>query len=193
MKRLALFLTWPGARTKWSYRSSGQITCDLSVYNIFSKGLIFIILPFFMGCENYDLDMHNTPAFKAQEFPRKFNPKGAVPFYGLKKSYDDVDGVTLPAAQHFDEKDAPKRGEKLFEIFCTTCHGQDGTAHTPVAEKLDKKPADLTKVSVRTLTDGELFVRILTEDTSMPGLRNELTDKEAWEIVAHVRQLQGKK
>lgn len=163
---------------------------ERTILNRYFLYLLFIILPFLAACENVDRDMYDTPASKVQEFPRKYNPTGAVPFYGRQANYDQVDGVTLSTSDYFFAADAPERGKKLFTIFCTACHGADGKARTPISDKLDKKPADLTKASVRTLTDGELFVRVLTENTPMPGNRNELTDKEAWEIVSYVREVQ---
>lgn len=155
--------------------------------------LIFAAILFCTGCENVDLDMYENPTSKVQEFPRKWKPDGAIPFYGRQRNYDEVDGVTIAAPDYFFDIDAPKRGKKLFDIFCGTCHGVDGKGKTPVGAKLDKKPADLSKSSVRVLSDGEIFVRALTENTPMPGHRNELTDEEAWDIVARIREIQGKR
>ena len=40
-------------------------------------------------------------------------------------------------------------GRDLFEFYCATCHGKDGTGHGPVAAALKTAPADLTRIAVR--------------------------------------------
>lgn len=39
-------------------------------------------------------------------------------------------------------------GRDLFEFYCATCHGHDGTGHGPVAAALVRPPADLTRLAI---------------------------------------------
>lgn len=39
-------------------------------------------------------------------------------------------------------------GRDLFEFYCATCHGRDGTGHGPVAAALMRAPADLTRLAI---------------------------------------------
>ena len=143
----------------------------------------------FMGCENVDRQMYNQVSFKTQEYPRRINPVGSVPMYGARINYADIDGSTLEPPVTLDDKTAAL-GKKLFMIYCAVCHGKTGKAESPVAEKMDMQPFDLTEVDTVALTDGEILVKILASDGIMPNYRNELSDSEAWEIVAYVRMLQ---
>lgn len=40
-------------------------------------------------------------------------------------------------------------GAAMFNSYCASCHGRDGTGHGPAAGALAKAPADLTKLSAR--------------------------------------------
>lgn len=152
---------------------------------------LLLALIAYSGCENVDRQMHNQITFKTQEYPRKTNPAGSVPIFGGRIHYEDIEGSTLEPPFPLDEEAAVK-GRKLFMIYCAVCHGETGKAESPVSEKMDMQPFDLTEVDTIALTDGEIFVKILASDSIMPNYRNELSDSETWEIVAFVRQLQGK-
>jgi mono/diheme cytochrome c family protein len=47
-------------------------------------------------------------------------------------------------------------GRDLFQFYCATCHGRDGTGHGPVAAALMVAPADLTRIASRS---GGVFPR----------------------------------
>ena len=38
-------------------------------------------------------------------------------------------------------------GRALFDQYCVSCHGTDGTGNGPAAEGLAKRPADLTRIA----------------------------------------------
>lgn len=40
-------------------------------------------------------------------------------------------------------------GRALFDQYCVSCHGKDGTGNGPAAEGLAKRPADLTRIAER--------------------------------------------
>ncbi len=150
--------------------------------------LLFAALAF-VGCENVDRQMYDQVSFKTQEYPRRTNPVGSVPMFGTRINYADIDGSTIESPIPLDDKTAAD-GEKLYMIYCAVCHGKTGKAESPVAEKMDLQPFDLTEADTVALTDGEVLVKILASDGIMPNYRNELSDREAWEIVAFVRLLQ---
>lgn len=141
------------------------------------------------GCENVDRDLYDQVSFRTQESPRRLNPQGSIPVYGSKFNYENTDPATLAPPFSLNEKTA-LRGKPLYEIYCQVCHGKAGISDTKVALKLDTTPFDLIEEGTKELTDGEIFKKILVNDMMMPNYRNELTDKEAWEITAYVRNLQ---
>jgi mono/diheme cytochrome c family protein len=40
-------------------------------------------------------------------------------------------------------------GRDIFQFYCASCHGRDGTGNGPVASALKTKPADLTRLAMR--------------------------------------------
>ncbi len=149
--------------------------------------MLIVAMLFVFGCENVDGDLHDQVSFRVQESPRRLNPEGSIPVFNHKIDYSNYEAVTLKAPFELDAKVA-SRGKKLFTIYCLVCHGKTGKADTIVAGKLDSTPFELTELS--DVTDGEIFWKILASDGIMTRYRNELTDKEAWEITAYVRKFQ---
>lgn len=150
---------------------------------------LLILLLAQTGCENIDMDMHDQVSFRTQESPRLLNPPGSVPMKGRKKDYSQIDPVTLEPPFLFSTV-APEDGKRGYDLYCRVCHGETGRSDTPVANKLDLTPFDLTEDATKMMTDGEIFWKIVASDSVMPSYRNELTDKQAWEITAYVRKLQ---
>lgn len=148
---------------------------------------LLVAILFVFGCENIDGDLHDQVSFRVQESPRRLNPVGSIPVYNYKTDYSNYEPVTLEPPFDLDTEVA-SRGKKLYSIYCLVCHGENGNANTKVAAKLDFTPFELTELS--DVTDGEIFWKILASDGVMARYRNELTDKEAWEITAHVRKFQ---
>ena len=74
------------------------------------------------------------------------------------------------------------RGKQLFEAQCAPCHGIQGTGG---------KGANLARPTLKhAADDAALFATIQTgiENTGMPGAW-QMTDREVWLVVAHVRSL----
>lgn len=61
-------------------------------------------------------------------------------------------GCVAPAAQ--DEPAANVTGEEIYQAQCAACHGPEGRGDGPLAQRLDRRPADLTQ-----LGDGAAFPR----------------------------------
>lgn len=156
------------------------------------KIIALLLLPaVFAACEIVDRDLYDQVSFRTQESPRKTNPPGSVPAFGRKINYAEIDPATLAPLFKFDEE-AAQRGKTAYDIYCLVCHGKTGKSDTKVAGKMDITPIDITEEGSMELTDGEIFVKIFDSEAIMPGYRNDLTDKEAWEITAYVRKLQGR-
>ena len=74
------------------------------------------------------------------------------------------------------------RGKQLFEAQCAPCHGIQGTGG---------KGANLARPTLKHAADDDaLFATIRNgiENTGMPGAW-QMTDREVWLVVAHVRSL----
>ncbi|MBI4667410.1 MAG: cytochrome c [Nitrospinae bacterium] len=157
------------------------------------SAFVMLALALFAGCENVDKNLHEQIYVKIQKSPNIIPPDGAVPVLGSRRKvdYSAADPARLHPPFPLDQT-AAGRGKRLFAIYCVPCHGPAGEADTRIAKKMDTKPADLTNDRSMTLTDGDIFVKILASDLTMPQYRNELEDAQAWDIVAYVRILQAK-
>ena len=85
------------------------------------------------------------------------------------------------------------RGAVLFGIHCTPCHGPAGKGTGPVAAFLqERKPADLTSPVVKSLSDGAIFLTISNGKLPfMVPMNENLTVRERWDVVNHIRILQA--
>jgi mono/diheme cytochrome c family protein len=83
-------------------------------------------------------------------------------------------------------------GGRLFQRYCTPCHGKDGKGNGPLAPK-DLHPPDLTDAEwTHGGTDGEIFSNIrngIGPKFDMQAMKSRMTDTEIWHVVNYVRSL----
>jgi mono/diheme cytochrome c family protein len=137
--------------------------------------------------------MEIQPSFRPMEEPLPVPPQ-SVPVQGA--AY--IPGAGSPVNPIPSDQDSLARGQSLYEINCELCHGKDGSGGTPLAEKLSRKPANLTGENVTLLSDGEIFLIIgdgvqppSGTKGGMPALRENLSVNDRWDTVNYVRNLQG--
>jgi mono/diheme cytochrome c family protein len=137
--------------------------------------------------------MEIQPSFRPMEDPLPV-PARSVPIQGaafVPETGNPTNPITADQA-------SLSRGQTLYEINCEICHGKQGKGNGPVAEKLVRKPADLTGANVKPLSEGEIFL-VITDGVQlpkgstggMPALRENLTVSDRWDVVNYVRSLQG--
>lgn len=160
--------------------------------------LLLLMAIVLTGCENmsFDRNLWEQKKFKFQEATYKPEPAGSVSIAGKRPDYSQVDATTLKSPIGMD-KVVTEQGKKHFDTFCYPCHGPEGKGTgSPVAEKYQAaeapKPANLTEDPFNKLTEGEMFVRVVEGFGTMAGYKTDVSDKEAWEIVAYVFRLQGR-
>lgn len=83
------------------------------------------------------------------------------------------------AADTADQRKGKGRGEQLFNMHCTLCHGKDGTLGLNGAK-------DLT---TSTLTKEQMIAQVTNGKGAMMPYKNVLTAAEIEAVVAHVRSL----
>jgi mono/diheme cytochrome c family protein len=92
-------------------------------------------------------------------------------------------------------------GKKLYQTYCTGCHGVSGKGDGPGAKTLPVTPADHTGASVMSKhTDQYLFEVIskggagVGKSSQMPGWGAVLKEAQIQDVVAYIRTLSaGKK
>jgi mono/diheme cytochrome c family protein len=80
-------------------------------------------------------------------------------------------------------------GRRLFESFCSVCHGVNGDGDGPLVPKIPNPPA-YSSAAVCALPPGQLFHVITYGSGRMPSYASQITREERWKIVGHVQQLQ---
>ena len=80
--------------------------------------------------------------------------------------------------------------EQLFQDNCVLCHGEKGLGDGPGAKTIKVKPANFTDPKLQASeTDGGLFWKMSNGRGPMPAWKDELSDKERWELVNYIRKL----
>jgi mono/diheme cytochrome c family protein len=85
-----------------------------------------------------------------------------------------------------------ERGRRMFLIYCSPCHGQDGNGHGQVAQG-DFQPPDLTESKIRMLSEATIYGTVTDGWLTMPFYRETMTVEERWDVVNYVRILQANK
>ncbi len=83
-------------------------------------------------------------------------------------------------------------GKKAVETNCASCHGPKGEGNGPAAAAMNPKPANWLSDNVKKETDGEIFWKISNgrPEKGMPAWKSMIPDKDRWQIVNYIRQLQ---
>ena len=83
-------------------------------------------------------------------------------------------------------------GKQVYNVYCTSCHGETGMGDGPAAASLDPTPQPLAK-NQTSLSDAYLFWRIseggLMEPfrSAMPAWKNALDEEQIWEVITYLR------
>jgi len=133
--------------------------------------------------------MEDQPSIVYQEPPRRLPAEGAVPISRPAWHDAPADLVNpVPA-----DEVSLQRGALLFDVHCAVCHGSQGQADGPMVEfwRQDaRQPANLTEQRIAQYPDAGLY-RVITQGIgAMPPLRENVTERQIWDIVNHVHTLQ---
>ena len=89
-----------------------------------------------------------------------------------------------------------REGKALFEHYCATCHGAEGTGDGFNAYSLDPKPRDLTDPGFHgARTDADIAAVIRSGggaaglSPGMPPWGRTLNDRQIYNLIAYVRRL----
>jgi cbb3-type cytochrome c oxidase subunit III len=80
---------------------------------------------------------------------------------------------------------------RLFNINCAICHGADGKADGPLADKIGGV-ANFTQSQYITLPDGTMFHSINYGKNNMGSYASQLDARQRWRIIQYIRTLQPK-
>ena len=83
-------------------------------------------------------------------------------------------------------------GKQVYNVYCTSCHGETGMGDGPAAASLDPTPQPLAK-NQTSLSDAYLFWRISEGGlmapfkSAMPAWKNALDEEQIWEVITYLR------
>ena len=131
---------------------------------------------------------------------KTFSPRFADP----KEALDKEDLVEIPASRPFEPSgESAEAGRKVYEREeCNTCHGDEGEGDGPDAEGMTDdwdRPIFMLDWSMGVFKNGtrdqDLYRGIVTgmNGTPMEAYREDLSEKERWQLVDFIRSLQSQK
>ena len=136
---------------------------------------------FFVDGRTMQLPVEGTVARGYMPYEYKGNPEGAGQF------------LVNPADQ---SEVVLNQGKKLYNIYCTACHGTygdgDGSVVTRAAGK-GLKPPSLHSSKLKEWPDGRIYHVISEGQNVMPGYAKQILADERWSVVHYVRALQRAK
>jgi len=86
-----------------------------------------------------------------------------------------------------DNKDAIKKGKKLYASMCVICHGFKGKGDGVAGAALSPRPANFTSKKVQAQTDGALFWKMTNGNPPMASYKSILTKEQRWQLVNYLR------
>ena len=175
-------------------------------------GAVALVLSVLSGCTGgsqpnieFIQDMMETPAIKSQEFdadsphqsgmrvpPEHTVPVGFEPYkYGTDVQKASAENKN-PLASDTSEA-VLWTGMKAYETHCSICHGHKGEAPANhVTEFMALKPPSLLTPKARAYTDGHLYHIITMGQGVMGPYASHVPQKDRWQLVNYIRQLQKK-
>ena len=117
--------------------------------------------------------------------------RGSEPFdYGFGTTEALRAGADLANPFAASDAKALARGERVYGITCSTCHGQDGETKPPAVLRGVVAPPSLLAARALAMKDGEIFHVITKGQGKMSGYASMITPEDRWKALLHVRRLQ---
>lgn len=91
-----------------------------------------------------------------------------------------------------DDSAARERGAELYAVYCTVCHDASGKGLGPVVKRGMLQPPSLSASRAMEMADGEMFHILTFGQGNMASYAAQMRREERWQVIAHVRALQGK-
>jgi mono/diheme cytochrome c family protein len=135
-------------------------------------------------------DMVDQPSFRPQKDPRPL-AEGAIPVEGWEPALTREEAIRTLRNPVPLTTVALEQGRQFFHIYCSVCHGDSARGDGPVAAKMTK-PANLLDAKYVQAGDGLFYFTMRSGSGMMPSYYESLSARERWEVVHHIRKLQGK-
>jgi len=117
-------------------------------------------------------------------------PTDMIPFQFEKTDEDRLAAGEAMINPLFADEALLREGEKVYEVFCQSCHGPagDGQGYLFTSGRYPYPPASLINERVRELMDGEIYHSITVGYGIMGAHGGMIPPEDRWEIILHIRQ-----
>lgn len=180
----------------------------------FLKGYCLLTLSLFILCSchrdrnspgyEYAADMSKSVAYETYSDNNFFNdgksalqpvegtiPREMIPYEyensneGLKKA-----GLELKNPLEATEENI-ERGKKVYEIFCSSCHGEkgDGKGLLFTTKKFPIEPTNLLKDKTLDRPDGEIYHIIMVGGAAMGSHASQIRHDDRWKTILYIRNV----
>lgn len=173
------------------------------------KIIFFTILALVFGCSKkeepgyeYMPDMVYSQAYEAySESTITKNgssmlpaPVGSISREHLPFEYGSTDEEKERAGKELSDpnpssKERLARGKEIYKNTCLLCHGIKGEGDGPVAKKYTEPPA-FNGRALRNYSSGQIYHAIVKGYGDMPSHAVQLTEKDRWDLILYVHELQ---
>jgi mono/diheme cytochrome c family protein len=82
---------------------------------------------------------------------------------------------------------AIEAGKKLYNRYCSFCHGRTGMGDGIKGKQLKTFPGDFSGDFYQSQTDGEHFYKTKFGRGEMPGYDGKIPDEDIWRMVIYMR------
>lgn len=160
-----------------------------------SLAIVLLLVPAFAQAWPWSHDMANQISIKPQESADLKNPgmrpypKNSVPIPGTTSLVKDMAASEKQSNPIPADDKSVALGGKLFQIYCTPCHGYAGKGDGLVGAKLLLKPYDLTAEQTKERSDGFIWGYMTFGGAVMPSYANDLSATERWNVINYVRKV----
>jgi mono/diheme cytochrome c family protein len=90
-----------------------------------------------------------------------------------------------------DDSGVAKAGAELYRIYCLPCHDLKGDGLGPVVQRGMARPPSLHADRAKGMADGEMFHILTRGQNNMVSYAAQLSPRERWAVIRHVRNLQN--
>jgi mono/diheme cytochrome c family protein len=151
------------------------------------------------GCEDSMRDYARVKPFdESAFFPDKRSVRSPIPgTIARGKLHDDSVYFTGRNAEGFIKENPVAltrelllRGRQRYTIYCSVCHGADGSGHGIVVERGFTPPPAYSLDRLRQSPDGYFFEVITHGKGAMYPYASRVTPADRWAIVSYIRVLQ---
>lgn len=147
----------------------------------------------------WDIDLVDAYYYRGYEWKMMDVPEGAVSRNMWVANADRMtpEGQALTSPYPTNEAFIAK-GERMFDVYCATCHGAQGLGGAEVANNESGKrypvmpprlSGDGNSSALR--PDGYIYLTIRNGGAIMPSYGAAMNDDEMWAVVAYIRTLEG--